>query len=658
MSKIVGKGRKTWKDGSVMTYTITDDGVLTISGCLCHGMRVPMQATVPFRHLVIAEGVTFIGSENFSDMEQLEELTLSSSIGSIGDNAFNGCGNLSIIHFSDGLKTIGKRAFAHCGNLKRLRLPGTLNSVGKDSFYKCSSLSKVSLPRSLKAIGDGMFAHCTSLEEIKIPGGVETIQSSAFYCCENLKTVSLPRGLKIIGDSAFRCCSVLETISIPPSVEAIESSAFMSCDKLRDVFLPNDNIKLTSGKWTASFCKDVKCFVTGEDGNEYECTITNVITDRNDVMIKPSGKLSGDVIVPSHVEYEGKSYPVTVIDREAFYGMKIKSLVLPDTVVVIQDSAFGNCDRLRDVDLGKNLKKIGNSAFEWCENLRYMPMPASVRQVGYHALHKTVLTDNSWEWGVLYFGHILYGYHGDLPEHSYIEVREGTTVIADGAFNSRFEPLKDYNNLEGVVLPSGIKRIGDGAFEYCKGLSYVSVPKSVEYIGRYSFSENVKIVSAPRRRPPKTQLVEPSPKDVVCIEETKRYTLDESGVLTIKKDMTLIKDEEFKGRSDIKKVIIPGTVEFIGNSSFSGCRSLTGVVMKEGVRVIWENAFSGCSKLKRIHLPASMETICSSAFSCCKGLQEAVVPSNVHIDKYAFSGCDSLKKVIIRDIHPMTTENH
>ena len=269
-----------------------------------------------------------------------------------------------------------------------------------------------------------------------------------------------------------------------------------------------------------------------------------------------------------------------------------------------------------------------------------------------------VLTDSSWKWGVLYFGHILYGYHGDLPEHSYIEVREGTTVIADGAFNSKSESLKDYNNLEGVVLPSGIKRIGDGAFEYCKGLSYVSMPKSVEYIGRYSFSENVKIVSAPRRRPPKTQLVEPSPKDVVCIEETERYTLDESGVLTIKKDMTQIKDEEFKGRSDIKKVIIPGTVEFIGNSSFSGCKSLTGVVMKEGVRVIWENAFSGCSKLKRIHLPASMETICSSAFSYCKGLLEAVVPSNLHIDKYAFSGCDSLKKVIIRDIHPMTTENH
>ena len=34
MAKIVGKGHKTWKDGAVMNYTITDDGVLSISGTL------------------------------------------------------------------------------------------------------------------------------------------------------------------------------------------------------------------------------------------------------------------------------------------------------------------------------------------------------------------------------------------------------------------------------------------------------------------------------------------------------------------------------------------------------------------------------------------------------------------------------------------------
>ena len=633
MSKIISKGRKTWKDGSVMTYSITDDGVLTISGSLRNGRLAPFKSKAPFRHLVIENGVELVGRENFMGLRELEELTLPPSVKAIESDAFSNCENLKRIHFSEGLVSIGNESFRSCVSLSGLRLPKTLSRIRYGAFMGCDALEKVSLPK-----------------------GIE-LEGAVFCGCDSLREVVLPKGLRVIPESAFNGSKSLKSIIIPDSVQLIGSRAFARCDRLQNIKFPErDGITISED----AFGEIIKREVRGEGGVNYIGSIYNIKTDRAWASIRPAEKIEieGDVIVPSHVEYEGKSYPVTVIDREAFYGMKIASLVLPDSVVEIKDSAFRDCGRLREVNLGKNLKKIGNSAFEWCENLRYMPMPASIRQVGYHALYKTVLTDNSWEWGVLYFGHILYGYHGDLPEHSYIEVREGTTVIADGAFNSKAESLKDYNNLEGVVLPSGIKRIGDGAFEYCKGLSYVSMPKSVEYIGRYSFSENVKIVSAPRRRPPRTQLVEPSPKDVVCIEETERYTLDESGVLTIKKDMTLIKDEEFKGRSDIKKVIIPGTVEFIGNSSFSGCRSLTGVVMKEGVRVIWENAFSGCSKLKRIHLPASMETICSSAFSCCKGLQEAVVPSNVHIDKYAFSGCDSLKKVIIRDIHPMTTENH
>ena len=65
--------------------------------------------------------------------------------------------------------------------------------------------------------------------------------------------------------------------------------------------------------------------------------------------------------------------------------------------------------------------------------------------------------------GAIHLGHILYGYNGYLPKHSYIEVRKGTTVIADSAFNSKFEHRYDCRNLEGIVLPQGMKRIGASA---------------------------------------------------------------------------------------------------------------------------------------------------------------------------------------------------
>ena len=247
----------------------------------------------------------------------------------------------------------------------------------------------------------------------------------------------------------------------------------------------------------------LKIVVKGEDGFNYSCTVFNENVDRPWVSIRPSEKVEGAVIVPAYVECEGKSYPVTIIEKNAFSGMRIKSVVLPDTVVEIEDCAFENCSELVDVSLGKSLKVIGRSAFESCKWLRALNLPETVIQIGYHAIEDTRIIDM--HWGVIYLGHVLYGYHGWLPEHSYIEVRKGTTVIADSAFNTKNVYWDEWKNLEGVVLPNGMKRIGDSAFLMCRELKYINLPRSLEYIGDCAFSgTGVREVSAPWRKPIET----------------------------------------------------------------------------------------------------------------------------------------------------------
>lgn len=630
MAKTVSKGRKTWKDGSVMTYTVTDDGVLTISGSLRDGCLVPFKSKAPFRHVVIADGIGYVGKENFKGLEPLEEVTLPSSV-----------------------KEIRREAFAYCGNLKRINIPEGLATVGEYVFRGCVSLSGLHLPKTLSQIKHGAFMSCDALEKIRIPRGAE-LGDDVFCGCDSLRDVVLPKGLEVIPEAAFQVCKSLESITIPESVFRIERLAFSGCDKLQNIKLPErEDIKIAEN----AFGKEVKCEVKDEGGASYIGTVYNNKTDRGWASIRPADKtdMEGDVIVPSYVEYEGKNYPVTVIERHSFASKRMKTVTLPDTVVRIEESAFENCQWLREVYLGKSLQRIGDSAFRGCKWLIYMPLPETVIQVGYQALKDTRMLE--YKNGVVYLDHVLYGYKGYLPEHSYIEVREGTTVIADSAFNSRLEYGKDYSNLEGVVLPKGMKRIGENAFSTCKNLSYVVLPKSIEYIGRYSFEKDIKTVSVPRRKPQKTREVEDCPKGANIIEETDRYTLDVNCVLTFKEDVTLIKDEEFKGRDDIKKVILPATVDSVGEYSFARCTSLREVVFSEGVRWIWRSAFASCDKLKKVQLPSTIEHICSSAFTCCKGLKEAVVHSSTWIENYAFSGCDALEKVIIRDIKPATTEN-
>lgn len=476
MSRIVSKGRKTWKDGTVMTYSITDDGVLTVSGSLIDGCEVPVKSKAPFRHIVIEEGVQAIGSENFKGFDELEELTLPSSVEKIGNEAFAFCRNLKRIHFSEGLSTIGKEAFRSCVSLNGIRLPKTLTSIRY-----------------------GAFMSCDALEKIKIPKSVRNFEDAVFCGCDNLRDVSLPQGLPRISGSSFDGCSALESITIPSSVRYIGLWAFASCDKLQDIAFPEGDIRIDEN----AFGKEVKCVVKGEDGFGYSCTIYNRNTNRAWVSIRPTEKVEGVVIVPAHVEYEGKSYPVTIIEKDAFSGMNIKSVVLPDTIMEIKDSAFRNCPHLVEISLGNSLRKIGDLAFEYCEWLRALDLPESVIQVGYHAIKDTRILEL--HRGVIYLGHVLYGYNGWLPEHSYIEVREGTTVIADSAFNRKFEDPHDWKNLEGVVLPDGLKRIGEGAFYKCWNLKFVNLPKSLEFIGGSAFScTHVQEVTVPWKKPIET----------------------------------------------------------------------------------------------------------------------------------------------------------
>ena len=53
---------------------------------------------------------------------------------------------------------------------------------------------------------------------------------------------------------------------------------------------------------------------------------------------------SGDVVIPESVEYEGKTYRVTGIYHEAFWGCKVTSLDLPSTMTEIGEWNFNSSD--------------------------------------------------------------------------------------------------------------------------------------------------------------------------------------------------------------------------------------------------------------------------------------------------------------------------
>ena len=84
-------------------------------------------------------------------------------------------------------------------------------------------------------------------------------------------------------------------------------------------------------------------------------------------------------------------------------------------------------------------------------------------------------------------------------------------------------------------------------------------------------------------------------------------------------------------RTDITSVVIPDSVEIIGQNTFNNCSYLETVIISanSNLTAIGNNAFSGCSSLVSIYIPAGVVTIGDSAFNNCGELEEFIVaPEN------------------------------
>lgn len=78
-----------------------------------------------------------------------------------------------------------------------------------------------------------------------------------------------------------------------------------------------------------------------------------------------------EIVIPE--EIEGR--PVTRIGKEAFRGYDLTSIDFPDSLLVIDEFAFYECDCLEKVSLPKGLQYLGRFSFAFCENLKELELP-------------------------------------------------------------------------------------------------------------------------------------------------------------------------------------------------------------------------------------------------------------------------------------------
>lgn len=206
--------------GETVTWTLTEDGTLTISGDGAMDdydgdSNVPWSnADVKVQKVVFDGAVTKIGAFAFYGTE-VEEITIPYSVSEIGFFAIHPIGKIWVdkgnhYYSSDEYGVLFDKnkstLIAAPMNLSGVyTVPESVTRIEHGAFTCCIMVTEVNLPETVREMGTMVFYGCFQLTSLRVPSNVHAIESYAFSYCTSLTDLSLPSDVSF-AENAFEYC--------------------------------------------------------------------------------------------------------------------------------------------------------------------------------------------------------------------------------------------------------------------------------------------------------------------------------------------------------------------------------------------------------------------------------------------------------------------
>ena len=231
-----------------------------------------------------------------------------------------------------------------------------VTNIGNSAFLYYFYLTSLSLPNSLTTIENSAFAYCSGFTgDLIIPNSVVTIEESAFFTCYNFDgDLVLGNSITTIGDGAFNSCDGLHgVLNIPSSVESIGTMVFRYCNFSGMTVNPENAV-----------------FDSRDNCNAV------IVTETNELII---GCVNS--VIPN---------TVTAIGEDAFCGLALTSINIPNSVISIGAGAFAFCFNLTgDLTIPNSVETIGAGAFMQCSGFNgTLTIGESVKFIGDYAFRQ------------------------------------------------------------------------------------------------------------------------------------------------------------------------------------------------------------------------------------------------------------------------------
>ncbi len=512
----------------------------------------------------IPESVTLLAFSAFEGAHLLEEVQFhpNNKIMSIGIRTFYGASSLTSITIPDNMISIGFYAFAQATALQSVLFSSQsqLTMVMDGAFYNASSLETISLPIQVLEIGSKAFENTYALTSLPYSDESQIIGIyDAAFKYSGITSITFPETLIEIGSYAFEHAKVGELITelvIPQTVQFIGYSAFKGFDSIESITIPFIGSDLF-----------------GIESHQF----VYIFGSTNDL--------------PSQLHRVVITEGIETVGVSAFnWAMQIREVVLPDSVLSIQDSAFFVAG-LREIRLPSHLAYIGNWAFYNFQGDSIV-IPESVQYIGQYAFM-------NWN-GILYLEHEQIPLNWN-PNWAYNDTDYRQQTISIQMFFG-FERYVETEMYRAALLKDNtavlIKYFGQTPVvdlsETFAGYTLVGIEPKAFVIEKtpYQFEVNYTI----------TDII--VPESVHYIGQLAFANLAMLSTITLPNQLKSIEPNLFMNTPNLKQITLPSQLEVIGTGAFASS-TLTEINLPPTLRSIGTNPFP--STLETIFIPQSVE---------------------------------------------------
>lgn len=356
-------------------------------------------------------------------VHKITSITLPQTITEIKSDAFEDCMALGSFAIPVSVQKIHPYAFRNCVSLTQMEIPANVEMLGGDklfdessstktyvsAFYGCKNLASIKVASGNRTYADinGVLTNIDKslIYEVpnayrgegdngdiyNVPNGIEAIGDSAFLGCYNLREIHFPATMKHVGIGAFQGVltkpnSTITFVENPDAALDLDNEAFLNCTGLTTVTLPPNLERM--GDDVFKGCTGIKNYLMpqsqGEqlfyavDGILYGYVVDDKGTQNYALYQYPAGRTDKEYTINSSV-------PVRQIYKSAFQDNNVlETITLSKDVQIIQESAFRNCTKLKNVNWGTSTWSIGGMAFS-NTGLTELDLPATIADVGPYA---------------------------------------------------------------------------------------------------------------------------------------------------------------------------------------------------------------------------------------------------------------------------------